>query len=106
VVGRGLHQRTAQALRFQRRQLFVREPVQRIHGADIGTLSYRSGMSDWLETGLPHLWLPYTQMKTANPPLPVVATDGVRIRLADGRELIVGIASWWTACHGYNHPHI
>jgi adenosylmethionine-8-amino-7-oxononanoate aminotransferase len=45
-------------------------------------------------------------MKTATPPLPVVATDGVRLRLADGRELIDGIASWWTACHGHNHPHI
>jgi adenosylmethionine-8-amino-7-oxononanoate aminotransferase len=45
-------------------------------------------------------------MKTARAPLPVVATEGVRIRLADGRELIDGIASWWTACHGYNHPHI
>jgi adenosylmethionine-8-amino-7-oxononanoate aminotransferase len=53
-----------------------------------------------------HLWLPYTQMKTANPPLTVAASDGVRIRLADGRELIDGVASWWTACHGYNHPHI
>jgi adenosylmethionine---8-amino-7-oxononanoate aminotransferase len=65
-----------------------------------------SNMPDWYNRGLPHLWLPYTQMKTANAPLPVVATDGVRIRLADGRELIDGIASWWTACHGYNHPHI
>src|SRR6185295_12936042 len=45
-------------------------------------------------------------MKTARPPLPVVRTDGCRIVLADGRELIDGIASWWTACHGYNHPHI
>jgi adenosylmethionine---8-amino-7-oxononanoate aminotransferase len=61
---------------------------------------------DWYAAGLDHVWLPYTQMKTARPPLPVVATDGVRIRLADGRELIDGIASWWTACHGYNHPYI
>src|ERR1700754_5028504 len=29
-----------------------------------------------------------------------------RIVLADARELIDGIASWWTAFHGYNHPHI
>ena len=53
-----------------------------------------------------NLWLPYTQMKTAAPPLHVVATDGVRMTLADGSVLIDGIASWWTACHGYNHPHI
>jgi adenosylmethionine-8-amino-7-oxononanoate aminotransferase len=53
-----------------------------------------------------HLWLPYTQMATAPAPLPVVAASGVRIRLADGRELIDGISSWWTMCHGYNHPHI
>jgi adenosylmethionine-8-amino-7-oxononanoate aminotransferase len=60
----------------------------------------------WYETGREHLWLPYAQMKTARPPLPVVRTEGCRIVLADGRELIDGIASWWTACHGYNHPHI
>lgn len=62
--------------------------------------------NDWYTPGMAHIWLPYTQMKTALPPLPVVSTDGVRLRLADGRELIDGIASWWTACHGYNHPHI
>ncbi len=45
-------------------------------------------------------------MKTAAPPLAVARTDGVRMTLADGRELVDGIASWWTACHGYNHPHI
>jgi adenosylmethionine-8-amino-7-oxononanoate aminotransferase len=45
-------------------------------------------------------------MQTAPPPLVVERTDGVRLYLADGRELIDGIASWWTACHGYNHPHI
>ena len=60
----------------------------------------------WYEAGLDHVWLPYTQMKTAQPPLAVARTEGCRIVLADGRELIDGIASWWTACHGYNHPHI
>lgn len=65
-----------------------------------------SSAPDWYRAGLDHIWLPYTQMKTAAPPLPVVATAGARIRLADGRELIDGVASWWTACHGYNHPHI
>jgi len=53
-----------------------------------------------------HLWLPYSQMQTAPEPLLVERTDGVRLYLADGRTLIDGIASWWTACHGYNHPHI
>ncbi|MGN6514942.1 MAG: adenosylmethionine--8-amino-7-oxononanoate transaminase [Rhizomicrobium sp.] len=64
------------------------------------------GNSDWHKEGLPHIWLPYTQMKTANPPLAAVRTKGTRITLADGTQLVDGIASWWTACHGYNHPHI
>ncbi len=61
---------------------------------------------DWQRQARDHLWLPYTQMQTAPDALAVIATEGVRIKLADGRELIDGIASWWTACHGYNHPHI
>ena len=68
------------------------------------------GQPEWFADdgaqGLAHIWLPYAQMKTAPSPLPVVATRGTRMVLADGRELIDGIASWWTACHGYNHPHI
>jgi adenosylmethionine-8-amino-7-oxononanoate aminotransferase len=59
---------------------------------------------DWLN--LANVWLPYTQMKTAELPVPVVSASGVRLHLADGRELIDGISSWWTACHGYAHPHI
>jgi adenosylmethionine-8-amino-7-oxononanoate aminotransferase len=58
----------------------------------------------WLK--LDHVWLPYTQMKTAGLPAPVVSANGVRLKLADGRELIDGVASWWTTCHGYSHPHI
>jgi adenosylmethionine---8-amino-7-oxononanoate aminotransferase len=64
------------------------------------------GLPDWYAAGLGHIWLPYAQMRTARPPLPVCRTQGCRIVLSDGRELIDGIASWWTACHGYNHPHI
>ena len=64
------------------------------------------GNPDWYDSGFPHIWLPYTQMKTVRPALPASRTYGTRIVLADGRELIDGVASWWTAAHGYNHPHI
>jgi adenosylmethionine---8-amino-7-oxononanoate aminotransferase len=70
-----------------------------------GDTSKMSKLPGWY-AGLDHVWLPYAQMKTASPPLPVVRTQGSLIVLTDGRELIDGIASWWTACHGYNHPHI
>ena len=61
---------------------------------------------DWLTKGMDHVWLPYTQMKDAPLPAPVERTEGSKIFLADGRELIDGCSSWWTTCHGYNHPHI
>lgn len=61
---------------------------------------------DWYEAGLPHIWLPYAQMKTASAPLAAVKTYGTTLELADGRTLTDGVAAWWTACHGYNHPHI
>ena len=71
-----------------------------------GKASENKDVAAWYKAGLRHVWLPYAQMKTAAPPLAVTGTNGSRITLADGRELIDGIASWWTACHGYNHPHI
>lgn len=61
---------------------------------------------DWFRTGYPHVWLPYAQMQTIAEPLPVTSAKGCKIQLADGRELVDGISSWWTACHGYQHPHI
>ena len=61
---------------------------------------------EWETAGFNHIWLPYTQMQTAPLPLPVISANGVRLILADGRELIDGIASWWCACHGYQHPHL
>src|SRR5471032_2891518 len=71
-----------------------------------GDTSKKNEPPAWYAGGIGHIWLPYAQMKTVAPPLPVVATNGSRIVLSDTRELIDGIASWWTACHGYNHPHI
>ena len=71
-----------------------------------GDTSKKDEPPDWYAAGLEHVWLPYAQMKTAAAPLPVVRTQGSHIVLADGRVLIDGIASWWTACHGYNQPHI
>jgi len=71
-----------------------------------GKASENKDVAAWYKAGLSHVWLPYAQMKTAAPPLAVTSTNGSRITLADGRELIDGIASWWTACHGYSHPHI
>ena len=63
-------------------------------------------LAPWLDDGYRHIWMPYTQMQTAPKPEAVTATQGTRISLADGRQLVDGVASWWSACHGYNHPHI
>lgn len=51
-----------------------------------------------------HLWHPYATIDGAPPAYPVVSAEGVRLQLADGRQLIDGMSSWWSAIHGYNHP--
>ncbi|HBE91929.1 MAG TPA: adenosylmethionine--8-amino-7-oxononanoate transaminase [Gammaproteobacteria bacterium] len=51
-----------------------------------------------------HVWHPYSAMGSDLPVYPVVSASGVRLKLADGRELIDGMSSWWCAIHGYNHP--
>lgn len=43
-------------------------------------------------------------MPVEPPTLAVVGAEGTRLRLADGRELIDGMSSWWAAIHGYRHP--
>ena len=51
-----------------------------------------------------HLWHPYAALPSIPAPLVVESAQGTRIRLADGRELVDGVSSWWTAIHGYGHP--
>ncbi len=52
------------------------------------------------------MWHPYGALPAASPSLPVACARGARLTLADGRELIDGMASWWCAIHGYRHPAI
>ena len=51
-----------------------------------------------------HVWHPYGPMPGTVDPLVVESASGVRLRLADGRELVDGMSSWWAAIHGYRHP--
>jgi adenosylmethionine-8-amino-7-oxononanoate aminotransferase len=51
-----------------------------------------------------HVWHPYAPMPGRVEPLLVTEASGVRLKLADGRELVDGMSSWWAAIHGYRNP--
>ena len=61
---------------------------------------------DDLDFDRQHIWHPYTSMRDPLPCYPVVAAQGCQLHLADGRELVDGMSSWWAAIHGYNHPRL
>jgi adenosylmethionine-8-amino-7-oxononanoate aminotransferase len=63
-----------------------------------------SAERSWIAADRNHVWHPYSAVGADLPVFPIESASGVRLRLSDGRELIDGMASWWCAIHGYNHP--
>ena len=51
-----------------------------------------------------HIWHPYSTTTNRSDMFPITGAQGCRLQLADGRELIDGMSSWWCTIHGYNHP--
>ena len=60
----------------------------------------------WSERDRSIVWHPYTQMKTADPPLTIVSARGSSLFTEDGEVLLDGISSWWVNLHGHSHPEI
>ncbi|MBX0332192.1 adenosylmethionine--8-amino-7-oxononanoate transaminase [Pontibacter sp. HSC-14F20] len=52
------------------------------------------------------IWHPYTQMKTAALPIPIVRGEGALLYAEDGKTYIDAVASWWVNLHGHAHPYI
>jgi len=65
-----------------------------------------SSTAEMLAFDSAHLWHPYNTVINPVPNLPVVTANGVYLTLANGRELVDGMSSWWSAIHGYNVPEL
>ena len=51
-----------------------------------------------------YVWHPYSSLTNPIPAYEVISAERVYMQLADGKQLIDGMSSWWCAIHGYNHP--
>lgn len=58
------------------------------------------------ERDLKVIWHPYTQMKTAAPPIPIVRGEGALLFDETGKQYIDAVSSWWVNIHGHAHPYI
>jgi adenosylmethionine-8-amino-7-oxononanoate aminotransferase len=72
------------------------DPIVRLPG--------KTAAGDLINLDRAHVWHPYGPMPGRSDPYLVESAQGVRLRLADGRELVDGMSSWWAAIHGYRHP--
>ncbi|MDQ6984336.1 MAG: aminotransferase class III-fold pyridoxal phosphate-dependent enzyme, partial [Ghiorsea sp.] len=63
-------------------------------------------MSNNLAWEREHIWHPYAPMPSTTPMYQVASADGVYLTLKDGRKVIDGMSSWWSAIHGYNVPEL
>lgn len=74
------------------------------HGTGPRTPDLGSPAESLLDVDAAHVWHPYSPLPAVQPPLLVRSAAGVRLRLADGAEVVDGMSSWWAAIHGYRHP--
>lgn len=63
-------------------------------------------MRSWIDDDRDHVWHPYTQMRTAPPPIPIERGEGIWLITPDGRRILDGISSWWVNIHGHSHPRL
>ncbi len=59
-----------------------------------------------LEKDKQFVWHPFTQIKTASPPITIVRGEGALLFDQEGKTYIDGISSWWVNLHGHSHPYI
>ncbi|HWP34434.1 MAG TPA: adenosylmethionine--8-amino-7-oxononanoate transaminase [Thermodesulfobacteriota bacterium] len=66
----------------------------------------RQEAPEWGRWDARHVWHPYTPVRLAPPPVPVVRAAGAYLYTADGRAILDAISSWWVTLHGHAHPAI
>jgi adenosylmethionine-8-amino-7-oxononanoate aminotransferase len=67
-------------------------------------VTLKNNESDIIRKDQQYVWHPYSSLTDPIPAYEVSSADGVYLKLENGRQLIDGMASWWCAIHGYNHP--
>ena len=77
-----------------------------VEPGDLARLGYASKMPSLVARDRSCVWHPFTQMKTAPDPLPIVGGDGPYLVTEDGRRILDGISSWWVNVHGHCNPAI